>query len=785
MKKYFFVWLCTFILTVNSFAQSDSPKREFRAAWIATVANIDWPRSTDAEKQKKELISLLDNLKEANINAVLLQVRPECDALYDSPYEPWSKWLTGTQGKAPSPYYDPLKFACEEAHKRGMELHAWFNPYRAETSIGSYNTASSHVTKAHPEWIFERRNKKILDPGLPKVREFVTNVVLDVVNRYDIDGVHFDDYFYPYGGMGNEDAETFKNYNRGITNLANWRRDNVNLLVKMVYDSIQVAKPHVKFGISPFGIWQSGYPSGIIGMNAYSEIYCDALAWLSAKTVDYLTPQTYWRIGGSQDFIKLTNWWAGKVKAAGLHLYPGQAAYRMYDSNGWAVSEITNQIEHVRSNPDILGSVFFSAKSIPDNSKDLKGVLANGQYKYKALPPSMNWKDQVNPNQPQNVKFGAIPSLSQAGLYWDSPVVASDGDNAFMYVIYKFDKANISSEDLADSRNIVEVTSNKYFVEKTSGDIAIPTYVVTALDRNFNESIMSNTVSVNAPVIPTLLLPKNNASNQPDTVCLSWNAIPNASCYSVKVASDNSFENIVFSNENVIGNECRVTGLFGQKDYYWKVAASNTAGTSEFSPTWKYITGFPVAPLMVYPEDRDTASLAPTFVWNKMENATCYNLQVAYGTSIYNGTKVIDITDIKDTCFTITSKLQDGRVYSWWVLSQNNCGTSKGVSFNRLLTSSAVSVSDESTPLNYTLSQNYPNPFNPSTTISYSLPERGLVALKIYNLLGEEVRSIFNHEIEAGNYTFTFDASNLPSGIYIYQLRTNSGIISKKMTLIK
>ncbi len=226
---------------------------------------------------------MLDQLKATGISCVVFQVRPACDALYASPYEPWSYWLTGTQGAGPAVEFDPLAFAIAEAHKRGMELHAWFNPYRAEKTIGQFTLAANHVVKQHPDWIltFPSSKLKILDPGLPQVREFNAKIVADIVRRYDVDGVHADDYFYPYDPtITTEDAATFQNYSRGFTNIGDWRRDNVNLQMKMLMDSVNAIKPYVKFGMSPFGIWKNGVPPGIIGLDAYSTLFADAIAWL-------------------------------------------------------------------------------------------------------------------------------------------------------------------------------------------------------------------------------------------------------------------------------------------------------------------------------------------------------------------------------------------------------------------------------------------------------------------------------------------------------------------------
>ena len=256
MKRFLIIFLLVFVNTIN-FSQSITAKREYRAAWLATVVNLDWPSSPNLTptEQRNSLITILDELEKTNINTVIFQVRPECDALYNSSIEPWSYWLTGKQGKAPEPFYDPLEFAVQEAHKRGLELQAWFNPYRAVRDVGSYQQAANHVSVLHPDWVIQIDKIKFLNPGLPQVRSYVTSVIMDVVRRYDIDGVHFDDYFYPYppNNITNQDSQTFADYPRGFSNIDDWRRDNVNELIRMVYDSIQVEKPYVKFGISPFG----------------------------------------------------------------------------------------------------------------------------------------------------------------------------------------------------------------------------------------------------------------------------------------------------------------------------------------------------------------------------------------------------------------------------------------------------------------------------------------------------------------------------------------------------
>jgi uncharacterized lipoprotein YddW (UPF0748 family) len=487
------------IVVINSpgiILGSEYPKREFRAAWVATVTRLDWPYTSDPFLQQQELSLLFDRLKARGINAVIFQVRPECDAFYNSSYEPWSYWLTGSQGQAPSPYYDPLQFAVREAHARKMELHAWFNPYRAERSIGSYTLDASHVVQSHPEWIltFPAVNLKLLNPGIPQVRQHVTNVIMDVVNRYDIDGIHFDDYFYPYPsgsftGISDEDAETFTEYSRGINDIGEWRRDNVNLLVTQIYDSINSVKPYVKFGISPFGIWKNNVPPGITGLDAYNVIYADAVTWLQLQIIDYVAPQLYWPFGGGQDYGLLLPWWASQTNSR--HLYPGLAAYRV---TGWDDTEMPDQLRLNRQNANVHGAIFFRAnRGITDNPRGLADSLQNDFYKYPAVMPSMPWKDAVIPESPTDLVL--TNSAEGTQLNWNKSPVASDGDTARFYVIYRIESGSVfESKDPQFILNIVH--GNVYQYLDTSGfDELTYMYYVSALDRLHNESQLTGPVS--------------------------------------------------------------------------------------------------------------------------------------------------------------------------------------------------------------------------------------------------------------------------------------------------
>lgn len=509
-------------------AQAQAPKQEFRGAWIATVANLDWPKCTSgcsSATQQADLIDILDGLKESGVNAVVFQVRTESDALYDSPFEPWSYWLTGEQGKAPDPYYDPLAFAVEEAHKRGMELHAWINPYRADRG-SDYPKAANHVTRQHPEWLlsFSQTNIKILDPGLPEVVDYVTSIAADIVRRYDVDGLHYDDYFYPYpnggfSGITNEDADTFAAYPRGFSDIGDWRRDNVNRLVTQIDDSLRAVRPEAVHGVSPFGIWKNGVPSGISGLDAYNVIYADAVAWLDAQDVDYLAPQLYWSSqrafdtngDGTPDqfnrqrFTDLAPWWASVRNDR--HIYPGLAAYRA-GGPGYGPEEIPTQIRATRSLDGTQGTIIFRSEfGLLANGLGLADTLRTDLYRHPALPPTMPWKSLDAPAPPQNLQASSF--VGSGGepdrLEWDAP---DDGDaEARFYAVYRIPQSEASDLDAALQRaeNLLAVTGETEVFLNDSDNSFPPasgpqTYVVTSVSSNSVESTPSNAVQTEGGV---------------------------------------------------------------------------------------------------------------------------------------------------------------------------------------------------------------------------------------------------------------------------------------------
>lgn len=395
MKLFFSCLVCLF--SISLFAQ---PEYEFRGVWIATVDNIDWPPKgvTNPAQQKADFIRQLDLHKRNGINAVIVQIRPAADAFYASPYEPWSQWLTGIQGKPTFPFYDPLVFMIEEAHKRGMEFHAWLNPYRANFNIRTASISPDHITRKHPEWFLTYGDKKYFDPANKLGQEFVVNVVRDIVKRYDIDAIHMDDYFYPYRIPGKEfpDAASYRKSGSPLSK-DDWRRANVDSIIEKISVAIKMEKPFCKFGISPFSVWRnlSQDPDGSntkAGVTNYDDLYADILLWLRNGWIDYVAPQLYLEIGHDKiPFETMVDWW--RKHSYGRHVYIGHGIYRVNERNAaWKKpAELPNQIKLVREYPEIQGSIFYNSSAFERNPNGWNDSLRNNYYKEPAKIPVMEW----------------------------------------------------------------------------------------------------------------------------------------------------------------------------------------------------------------------------------------------------------------------------------------------------------------------------------------------------------------------------------------------------------
>ncbi|MCY1720601.1 family 10 glycosylhydrolase [Prolixibacteraceae bacterium Z1-6] len=496
MKRY---CLSLFLILLFCLPIVSQPKYEFRAVWVATVVNIDWPskQGLSTEEQKKEVIDILNMHKKLGMNAIILQVRPTADAFYKSELEPWSQYITGTQGQAPNPYYDPLNFWIEECHKRGMELHAWLNPYRVAMKYDQ-PLSTSHVAFTHPEWILQYGEKLYFDPGIPETREFVTKVVQDIVTRYDLDAIHFDDYFYPYPlKEAFPDTTSFRLYNRGFLtdDIADWRRENVDICIKMLNDSIKASKPWVKFGISPFGVWRNKTddPRGSdtqAGSTNYDHLYANIIKWQEEGWIDYCLPQLYWRIGHPLvDFELLANWW--KNHAYGRAMYIGQAPYRVSPDSKtkeWTEpDQLPKQINILRTIPEIGGSSFYSSKWFKENLLGFQDSLQLHYYKNPALIPPMPWIDNTPP-QP-------ISKLKRSGkkVKWQTFPATSEMDKPWQYVVYINEAGQTFNPEesgfIYDIAKLKELKFKRLNKKKKKYEVRI-----SVLDRLNNESTMSQPV---------------------------------------------------------------------------------------------------------------------------------------------------------------------------------------------------------------------------------------------------------------------------------------------------
>jgi len=540
------------LLALFTCLYAQSPKREMRAGWLATVYRIDWPTTpmstvtaNNIAKQKAEFTAILDSVKAANMNAVFFQIRPETDAFYNSAYEPWSAHLGGTRGTYPG--YDPLAFAIEESHKRGIELHAWLNPYRYETSAGKYKGLPGDYKTAHPEWILDYAKYTngikttdgitILDPGNPAVRKLIKNIIGDILSKYDLDGIIFDDYFYAYAGTNT----SLDSYSQGLfkpanMTLSNWRRDNINKMIADVYDTIQAVKPYVIFGVSPFGIWttQSAVatsrgltlPSGITGSDMYEQIYCDPVAWLQQGKVDYISPQLYWTTTSTgQDYKKLCPWWSDVANKFNKYFYSSMSVtaltstykapnsvpvvpwsvipenlpeLKLYTLNGGLPTGLTKTEQRIVASSNFEdsevgleidwnrnstknaapGAVLYSIKNLQTKGYFTK-YLREQKFTSQALTPAIYWKEHGTPGSVTNIK------LTDGILNWDCQ------ETNVKFSVYAVPN-NLTETPTAFTNvlNLLGVTySNHFDLTKYSTLFTTHKFAVSVLDRYGNEYI--------------------------------------------------------------------------------------------------------------------------------------------------------------------------------------------------------------------------------------------------------------------------------------------------------
>lgn len=487
--KTILLLLIALLFTSVASAQTRYPKREFRGAWIQCVNGQFQGMPT--EKMQQLLINQLNSLQDAGINAIIFQVRAEADALYKSSYEPWSRFLTGVQGRAPSPYWDPMQFMIDECHKRGMEFHAWINPYRAKTK-GTAALSPIHPYMKHPELFVTYAGQLYFDPALPENRKYICKIVRDIVSRYDVDAIHMDDYFYPYPNPGEDfpDNISFAQYGRGYSNKADWRRDNVNVLIKEIHETVRTCKPWVKFGVSPFGIYRNkkSDPNGsdTRGLQNYDDLYADVLMWVNNGWVDYNIPQIYWEIGHpAADYDNLIHWWA--KYASRRPLFIGQDVMRTVnkaDARNPLQNQMPAKMKLQRSLPTVQGSCQWYASAVVDNAGNYRTLLEKEYHRYPALIPESPFMDDKAPGKVKKVKM--VWTYEGPVLFWTAPKAKDEMDRAVQYVVYRFDKKE--KVNLDDASHIVAITRDNFYLLPYKDGKTKYRYVVTALDRLHNES---------------------------------------------------------------------------------------------------------------------------------------------------------------------------------------------------------------------------------------------------------------------------------------------------------
>ena len=478
-------------------AQHSAPLYEMRGLWIASVINIDWPSRAGLtpDQQKQEYIRMMDFAEQNNFNAVFVQVRPTGDSMYQSNYLPWSHWLSGEQT---NPGYDTLPFLVEEAHKRGLEFHAWINPYRVAFNTNQWNLMSpSHPAKSNPSWTIRHGGKYYFDPGNPAVRGFVINATLEMVRHYDIDAVHMDDYFYPYPIPGEEfdDSDSYSTYGGSFKDKGDWRRNNVNLFVASLAKGIKNTKPYVKFGISPFGVWRNKDMDKTgsdtqAGQTNYDDLYADTRYWLQKRYIDYMLPQIYWEFGHSKaDYKEISDWWSKEIgKAKGkTHLYIGHGAYRLQSSigDGWRDSgELTRQIFYSRNSKNILGGVFFSISSLIEQPIIFQMEFKRNNYPYKALVPPMPWLKLKRPSTVSSLKVhNYAENAGSTVLQGQKIIINDDPDNSNKYyVLYRIEKGVEPKKKPVDILAIVHKTGAQ--TEYIDWTIDRFDYYIQSMNRN-------------------------------------------------------------------------------------------------------------------------------------------------------------------------------------------------------------------------------------------------------------------------------------------------------------
>ena len=794
-------------LTVLNLQAQNPPKRELRGVWITTHVSLDWPNRTQTPAQQQTALKgILDHNKATGMNAAYFQVRSQADAMYPSALEPWSYYLTNNQGTPPSPLWDPLQFAIEETKKRGLEFHAWFNPYRAVATLANANNpaqySSGHVSKTHPEWMLTVGNVQILNPGLPAVRDHVTNVIVDVVKRYDVDGIHFDDYFYPNGTTGDDAAYNAdpRGFPATIAGRADWRRDNVNMLIKRVSDSINVLKPWVKFGVSPSGIYRSstdpgiGSPTSSGALQHYSALFADTKKWIQSGWVDYLTPQVYWYIGQTgSDYKLLVPWWNNN--AYGRHIYVGMADYKVNTTGWFSRSEIPNQVRINRANPNVFGQTHFRHAFLVGNQLNYRDSLKQRFYNTPALIPAMAWKDSIAPAAPHSLMLAK--TAGSIILSWDKPAVTpNELDKVKRFVIYRSTNPAIDREDVGQMIGTTNQDENTFTDNHVAAD-SIYYYTVTSLDRLYNESQGSNIAS-NDSVKPIVNAQNISRDLVNGTVTITPADIDNGSSDNWGIASmmlskttfgcadigPNTVTLVVTDNAGNVDSAKAIVTIIGRIPRpaitYNRSNSPNTG-----LPGNTIALGYGAQTIQLTASD-STAANGTTYLWSPASglNSTTSAHVTFTPTDPGNYTFVV-VAKSESGCVSTTSvtvEVIDVRCGDKVLVyknkgNNNHCvqlcvspnavpaQLANGSSLGKCAEGKEVVTEDDdynSDSNQSSVLKGYPNPFSSQFTLSFKLEKKQKnVTLEIYDFNGNMLKRVFSGNIEAGQeYSFPIDGSN-------------------------
>ena len=699
-------------------AQTTPPKREMRGVWITSHLGLDWPvRTQTPAQQRNALIGILDHNKATGMNAAFFQVRSQSDAMYPSTLEPWSYYLTSNQANPPAPAWDPLQFALDESRKRGLEFHAWINPYRAVATLSNAgNTAMygpTHVSRTHPEWMLTVGTVQILNPGLPAVRDHVYDVVMDIVQRYDVDGIHFDDYFYPAGTSGDDAAYNAdpRGFPATAAGRADWRRDNVNLLIARVGQGISQLKPWVKFGVSPSGIYRSstdpavGSPTSAGASQHFLHMYADSRKWLQSGWVDYLAPQVYWFIGQTgSDYKLLVPWW--NENAFGRHMYVGLADYKMNTAGWTSPAQIADQIALNRANSNIAGQVHFRHAFLAANPLGYRTDLKDNIYNKPALLPAMPWKDSTVPTAP--AALNAIPNADGSlALSWTRPDAGSDEfDKARRFAVYRSEHQNI---DLDNRDNLLGLTATN---ETSYTDMAIPAgkyyyYSVTALNRLHHESAPAATVS-NDKEAPTVRTRELTRTLLAGNVSITPAEVDNGSTDNWGIDSfsldKSSFSCGDIGDNQVILSATDKSGLIGSAPALVKVlgavpqtsiAVSRSDSTATGVPANTIVLGYGAQSLTLTASDGASGSLS-NFAWSPTDGLSSPGSAVTQFTPTTTGNFSFNVQALNQygcsAPASVTIPVIDARCDGDKVMVCNRTGSAKNPSAQLCVSGRSVSA---------------------------------------------------------------------------------------------